>query len=193
VEGDLGQLTWKRVASGLFQPLGVKIVDETIYVTCRDQIARLHDLNGDGEIDFIECFTTTSRSPSTSTSSPWACQTDRDGNFYYAKAARHALPGLVPQHGTLLKVSRDGANTEILADGFRAPNGVCINDDGTFSSPIRKVIGRRRTASTGSGRRALLRQHGAYGHPESSADTAMEQPVCGSPTTWTARPARCSG
>jgi len=32
-------------------------------------------------------------------------QTDRDGNFYYAKAARHALPGLVPQHGTLLKVS----------------------------------------------------------------------------------------
>ena len=56
IDGDLSQLTWKRIASGLFQPLGVKIVDETIYVTCRDQIARLRDLNGDGEIDFIENF-----------------------------------------------------------------------------------------------------------------------------------------
>ncbi|MDP4855483.1 MAG: hypothetical protein NWR20_05315 [Schleiferiaceae bacterium] len=25
-------------------------------MTCRDQIARLKDLNGDGETDFIECF-----------------------------------------------------------------------------------------------------------------------------------------
>ena len=27
-----------------------------IHVACRDQIARLHDLNGDLEIDWIECF-----------------------------------------------------------------------------------------------------------------------------------------
>ncbi|HEU0039620.1 MAG TPA: cytochrome c, partial [Verrucomicrobiae bacterium] len=32
IDGDLGQLIWQRIASGLFQPLGVKIVDETIYV-----------------------------------------------------------------------------------------------------------------------------------------------------------------
>jgi hypothetical protein len=59
-------------------------------------------------------------------------QTDAEGNFYYAKAARHGLPAVVPQHGTLLKVSKDGSRTEIIATGFRAPNGVCVNPDGTF-------------------------------------------------------------
>ena len=59
-------------------------------------------------------------------------QTDDDGNFYYAKSARHALKAIVPHHGTLLKVDDSGASTEILANGFRAANGVCLNPDGTF-------------------------------------------------------------
>jgi hypothetical protein len=132
VDGDLAQLTWKRIASGLFQPLGVKIVDETIYVTCRDQIARLRDLNGDGEIDFIENFNNDHQVTEHFHEFAMGLQTDREGNFYYAKSARHALPAVVPHHGTLLKVSRDGAHTEIVANGFRAANGVCVNDDGTF-------------------------------------------------------------
>jgi hypothetical protein len=59
-------------------------------------------------------------------------QTDAAGNFYYAKSARHALPAVVPHHGTLLRVSKDGTRTEILANGFRAANGVCLNPDGSF-------------------------------------------------------------
>jgi hypothetical protein len=42
------------------------------------------------------------------------------------------LPALVEHHGTLLRVSADGARTDICATGFRAANGVCLNDDGTF-------------------------------------------------------------
>ncbi len=132
VDGDLQQLIWKRIASGLFQPLGVKIVNETIYVTCRDQIARLHDLNGDDEIDFIENFNNDHQVTEHFHEFAMGLQTDRAGNFYYAKSARHALPALVPHHGTLLKVSPDGARTEIVANGFRAANGVCVNDDGSF-------------------------------------------------------------
>ncbi len=132
IDGDLDQLIWKRIATGLFQPLGVKIVDETIYVTCRDMIARLRDLNGDGEIDFIENFNNDHQVTEHFHEFAMGLQTDRDGNFYYAKSARHALPALVAHHGTLLKVNRDGGRTEILANGFRAANGVCVNDDGTF-------------------------------------------------------------
>src|SRR5690606_27393058 len=44
-------LRWKRIGSGLFQPLGIKVVNNDIYVICRDQIVKLNDLNGDGEID----------------------------------------------------------------------------------------------------------------------------------------------
>jgi hypothetical protein len=39
---------------------------------------------------------------------------------------------VVPQHGTLLRISADGARTDILATGFRAANGVCLNPDGSF-------------------------------------------------------------
>ncbi|MBU6179449.1 MAG: hypothetical protein KGR69_07275, partial [Verrucomicrobia bacterium] len=49
-------LTWRRIASGLFQPLGVKFRDGELFVLCRDQLARLVDLNGDGETDFIDSF-----------------------------------------------------------------------------------------------------------------------------------------
>jgi hypothetical protein len=52
VDDSLSNLTWKRYATGLFQPLGVKVVKDEVYVLGRDQITRLHDLNKDGEADF---------------------------------------------------------------------------------------------------------------------------------------------
>lgn len=127
-----GHLTWKRMASGLFQPLGLKIVNEKIYVTCRDQIAIINDLNNDGEADYVECFNGDQQVTDHFHEFAMGLQRDKDGNFYYAKSARHAKKALVPQHGTLMKVSKDGSSTEIIANGFRAANGVCLNPDGTF-------------------------------------------------------------
>lgn len=125
-------LTWRRIASGLFQPLGLKVVRGDIYVTCRDQLAVLRDRNGDGETDFIECFNNDAQVTEHFHEFAMGLQTDDAGNFYYAKSACHAKPAIVPQHGTLLRVSADGARTDILANGFRAANGVCLNLDGTF-------------------------------------------------------------
>jgi hypothetical protein len=41
---------------GCFSRLGLKIVQGKVYVCCRDQIVILHDLNGDGETGYYECF-----------------------------------------------------------------------------------------------------------------------------------------
>jgi hypothetical protein len=104
-------------------------------------------------------------------------QTDQEGNFYYAKSARHALPALVPHHGTLLKVSRGGARTEIIATGFRAANGVCVNEDGTF------FVTDQEGHWTPKNRINLVRRGGFYGNMfgfhdrTSSADADMEQPL----------------
>ena len=125
-------LSWQRIASGLFQPLGMKFVDGKLYVACRDQIAILHDLDGDVETDFYENFNNDHQVTDHFHEFAMGLQTDAEGNFYYAKSARHALPALVPHHGTLLRVSNDGSRTDVLAKGFRAANGVCINPDGTF-------------------------------------------------------------
>ncbi len=171
-------LTWQRIASGLFQPLGLKFRDGAIFVCCRDQIVKLHDLNGDGETDFYECFNNDHQVTEHFHEFAMGLQTDADGNFYYAKSGRHALPALVPHHGTLLKVSKDGAKTEILATGFRAANGVCLNPDGTF------FVTDQEGFWTPKNRINLVEKGGFYGNMlgytdvTDTSDAAMKQPLC---------------
>jgi hypothetical protein len=177
IDEHLSALSWKRIASGLFQPLGLKIVNETIYVSCRDMIARLHDLNGNGEIDFIESFNNDHQVTEHFHEFAMGLETDPEGNFYYAKSARHALPPLVPHHGTLIKVSKDGLATEIIASGFRAANGVCVNPDGTF------FVTDQEGHWIPKNRINRVRHGGFYGNmwsyhrPESNSNDAMEPPL----------------
>src|SRR5439155_19311524 len=56
IDQTLSKLHWRRFATGLYQAVGLKIVDGEIYLLGRDQITKLHDLNGDGEADFYENF-----------------------------------------------------------------------------------------------------------------------------------------
>ncbi|MBP86891.1 MAG: heme-binding protein [Planctomycetaceae bacterium] len=179
--GSLSQppeLTWRRIASGLFQPLGLKIIDGKMYVTCRDQICILHDLNGDGEIDYFENFNNDHQVTDHFHEFAMGLQTDADGNFYYAKSARHALTALVPHHGTLLRVSRDGSRTDIVAAGFRAANGVCLNPDGTF------IVTDQEGHWNPKNRINWVSEGGFYGNMfgyhnvTDSSDEAMEQPLC---------------
>ena len=171
------KLTWRRIASGLFQPLGVKFRGNELFITCRDQLARLVDLNGDGETDFIECFNDDAQVTEHFHEFAMGLQTDDAGNFYYAKSGRHALDSVVPQHGTLLKVSADGSKTDILATGFRAANGVCLNDDGTF------FVTDQEGFWTPKNRINRVKPGGFYGNMfgytnvTDSSDSAMEQPM----------------
>ena len=125
-------LAWRRIASGLFQPLGIKVLGGKIHVSCRDQICVLHDLNEDGETDFYESWNGDHQVTEHFHEFAMGLESDAAGNLYYAKGARHALEAVVPHHGTLLRVRADGSATDIIATGFRAPNGVCVNPDGTF-------------------------------------------------------------
>jgi glucose/arabinose dehydrogenase len=136
IDDSLQNLTWRRIATGLHQPLGLKIVvtDSHIFVSCRDQIVRLRDLNDDGEIDFLECFNTDHQVTEHFHEFAMGLQTDAEGNFYYAKSARHALDAVVPQHGTVIKVSRDGSRSQIIANGFRAANGIGIGPHGELAA-----------------------------------------------------------
>ncbi len=123
IEGNLENLTWKRCASGLFQPLGLKIVDGKIYVTCRDAIVRLNDLNNDGETDFYENFNNDTVATANYHEFCTDLQTDSQGNFYYFKASPWEPDVRTPHQGTCLKVSKDGSALEVFATGFSAPNG----------------------------------------------------------------------
>jgi putative heme-binding domain-containing protein len=171
-------LTWRRIASGLFQPLGLKIVQGKVHVCCRDQILVLHDLNGDGETDFYECFNNDHQVTDHFHEFAMGLQTDAEGNFYYAKAARHALKALVPHHGTLLRVSKDGTRTDILATGFRAPNGVCLNPDGSFFLTDQEGFWVPKNRIDRVERGGYYGNFWGYTDVTDPSDTAMKQPVC---------------
>jgi hypothetical protein len=171
------QLRWRRITSGLFQPLGVKFRGDELFITCRDQLVRLRDLNGDGETDFIESFNNDHQVTEHFHEFAMGLQTDAAGNFYYAKSARHALTALVPHHGTLLRVSSDGKKTDIVASGFRAANGVCLNEDGSF------FVTDQEGHWTPKNRINRVKPGGFYGNMfgytdrTNTADSAMEQPM----------------
>jgi len=170
-------LRWRRIASGLFQPLGVKFRGNDLFITCRDQLVRLRDLNGDGETDLIENFNNDHQVTEHFHEFAMGLQTDAVGNFYYAKSGRHALDSVVPHHGTLLRVSADGARTDILATGFRAANGVCLNEDGTF------FVTDQEGFWTPKNRINRVKVGGFYGNMfgytsvTNTSDAAMEQPM----------------
>ena len=120
IDRSLSKLTWKRFATGLYQPLGLKVVNDAVYVLGRDRITRLRDENGDGEADFYENFCDrieTSPEPHHYVTS---LETDARGNFYYVDP--------VGAH----RVSPDGHSMETLATGFRNPNGMGVSPDGSI-------------------------------------------------------------
>ena len=123
IDEKLDKLTWRRFATGLFQPLGLKVVGGQVYVTGRDQITRLHDLNDDGEADYYENFNNDTVVTPNYHEFCLDLQTDKAGNFYYAKGSPWTPDVKSPHQGTMLKVSKDGSKLEIFATGLRAPNG----------------------------------------------------------------------
>ncbi len=124
LDEKLGKVKWKRVATGLFQPLGCKVVDGKIYVLGRDQITRLHDLNGDGEADYYECFNNDCVVTENYHEFALDLQTDSAGNFYYGKGSPWEPTNMSPDQGTLIRISKDGAKKETVCVGLRAPNGL---------------------------------------------------------------------
>ncbi|MGI9551290.1 MAG: DUF6797 domain-containing protein, partial [Aurantibacter sp.] len=173
-------LKWKRIGAGLFQPLGIKVVDEQIFVTCRDQLVRLRDFNGDDETDFYESFNHDHQVTDHFHEFAMGLQADDEGNLYYAKSGRHAREALIPQHGTLIKVSKDGLESEIIAKGFRAANGVCINPDGSFLVTDQQgywnPMNRINWIETEGGTKFYGNIWG-YNPPKDTTRVAMEQPM----------------
>ncbi len=84
IDDKLDKVRWKRFATGLHQPLGVKIVKDKLHVLGRDQITCLHDLNGDDEADFYECVTNVMESSPGGHDYITGLDTDAQGRWYFA-------------------------------------------------------------------------------------------------------------
>jgi azurin/sugar phosphate isomerase/epimerase len=120
IDDKLEKLRWKRFATGLHQPLGMKVVKDKLYVLGRDQITCLHDLNGDDEADLYQCVTNAMQTSPGGHDFIVGLETDKEGRWYFASG----------NQGVCRITGRD--KLEVLATGFRNPNGLGISADGRF-------------------------------------------------------------
>ena len=138
-------IKWTRFASGGFETLGLKVVDDVIYTSGRDEITRYHDLNKDGAADHYESFNNDITSSRGFHEFVFDLHTDKEGNFYTIKAGPvrgggrgfggGGGNGHVSAHaGALLKVDKNGKKLTVVATGFRAPNGMGVGPEGQLTS-----------------------------------------------------------
>ena len=118
--GDLRNVTWKRFASGLHDPIGIEISDEKIYVFDRNGIVRLHDENGDGEADFYENFCNLVSQTAETREFANDIWEKPGGGFYIAKGGQVSTTR-GKHNGTVVEIAKDGKSFEVIATGFRMP------------------------------------------------------------------------
>jgi hypothetical protein len=157
IDDSLKELKWRRFATGLYEPLGLKVVDDTVYVLGRDRITRLHDLNNDGEADFYENFNSDAPCSANYHGFAFDLCVDSKGSFYYTRAGQRMHPDL-PDHGALLRVSKDGSKLEAIASGLRAANGMAIGPGDLIT------VGDNQGNWTPSSKINVVKQAGFYGY-----------------------------
>jgi cytochrome c2 len=188
INRGLEKLEWKRFASGLYEPLSIKVLRDTIYVYDRQGIVRLRDLNGDGEADLYENFSNLSHQSGESREFPLGMSAKPGGGFYIAiggaldlgpKTSAPIVLGFragSSQSGTIQEVSADGRSIRTYASGLREPiigtdqrSGVIAASDqqGNFvpSTPI-----------------FLVRDGGYYGVPATAHRPTLPTPEL--PLLW---------
>jgi hypothetical protein len=163
INESLDSLHWHRFATGLFQPLGLQVLEGVVHVLGRDQITALHDLNGD---DFADFYRNHSNLIKTSAGHNFvtSLQSDSEGNLYYVD----------PQG--LHKVSADGASLETIATGWRNPNGLGRSPDGILT------VAPQQGGWTPSSQISEVKQGGFYGaggpRVSESRPLGYDPPLC---------------
>jgi hypothetical protein len=180
IDNALGHLRWKRYAAGLFEALGLRIIKDTVYVTSRDRIVRLHDLNGDGEADYYESFNADAPTGPSYHAFAFDLQTDSAGNLYYIRCGQRVDPTL-PLQGGMIRILPAGSKSELIATGLRAANGMAIGPHDEI------VCADNQGNWIPSSRLNWIKPGGFYGYiPHariSPAPTDFEKPLCWLPMT----------
>jgi hypothetical protein len=138
-QDDNTKVTYKTFATKLQEPLGLKIVNDTIYVTERTALSMLVDKDKDGLMDAdgyrkVSTFTTGSLRHEFFFGLVY-----KDGFFYGAQSlSLNSGASFVPQvsanRGTFVKIEKATGKSEYIAGGAREPFGIGINPRGEILS-----------------------------------------------------------
>lgn len=121
-EKSLKKIEWRRFATGFNQPVGIHTDEDGIFVLDRGQIYRLHDENGDGEVDFYENYANDFGGYDRSHSHTFGLHRTADGAFHFT------------QRESILRTSPDRTTT-LQASGVRNCMGIGGSDDYFWVAP----------------------------------------------------------
>ncbi len=123
----------KTIAKGFAEPLGLKVVEDEIYILQKQELTKLIDHDGDEIIDEYQ-----------SLCSAWKVSANfhefafglayKDG-YFYGTLATAIEPGgastqpQIPDRGKVMKISKADGSMTFLASGLRTPNGIGIGVD----------------------------------------------------------------
>ncbi|MDQ8705086.1 DUF1080 domain-containing protein [Streptomyces sp. LHD-70] len=130
VTGDTGpeKVTYKKIADGLKEPMGIVHVDGKLYVSEKHQLTELADTDGD---DVVDERRKVAEWPYGGNFHEFAFGLLYDkGSFYlnlsvaidYGGATTDPQPAR--NRGTTIKVDKDSGKVSYLAGGLRTPNGI---------------------------------------------------------------------
>lgn len=128
-----GDVVVKRIAQGLAEPLGVKVVGKRLFVLQKQELTELVDTNGDEVID--EYRTIANGWGVTDNFHEFAFGLAYKDGFFYANLAIAINPGgrsTQPQNqdrGSTIQIGLDGSY-KLIAHGLRTPNGVGLGFNG---------------------------------------------------------------
>ncbi|GHD03387.1 family 16 glycoside hydrolase [Zhihengliuella salsuginis] len=131
---DPADITPTKVATDLFNPMGIAVIDDSIFVSERDGLIELTDPDGDG---FYDDRSTLAEWPFGETFHEFAFGLLHDEESFYVNLSvaidfggATSNPQPASDRGTAIKIDRESGEIEYVAGGLRTPNGMVFGPDG---------------------------------------------------------------
>ncbi len=133
--GDPSKMSYKLIAHGLAEPLGLKVVNDRIFVMQKQEITELIDTDNDGMTDVYKTLCKDWNVSANFHEFGFGLE-EKDG-YLYATLATAIEPGgasaeQVADRGSVLKVNIETGEREFIATGLRTPNGVGLGYGGSI-------------------------------------------------------------
>ncbi|MEU8207018.1 family 16 glycoside hydrolase [Streptosporangium sp. NPDC049046] len=178
---DPSKVTIKKIAQGLQEPMGLKYVDGTIYVSEKHQLTALVDKTGDEVTDEYRRIATW---PFSGNYHEFAFGLLYKGGYFYVTTGISMVPGgatanpqPVPHRGSTLKINKKTGEVTYIASGLRTPNGIgwgpgndiFVTDNQGMWVPASKLV--------------RIKEGAFYNHYVNPSGTYDDQPVT-EPVLW---------
>jgi hypothetical protein len=165
-KGDPAQMSSVKLHSALPEPLGLKVVNDTIYMSERQALSAAVDKNGNGTLDAGEYWKVATYASGDKRHQFFFGLVHKDGYLYgnHSTAQQAGGSPFIPQpdsmRGTYVKIDRKTGRTEYIAGGTRQTFGIGLLPDGNILSSETQGTWNPASAFT------VVKPGRFYGHPQ---------------------------